>query len=212
MRRVVLLRVLAVLGLAAGLAALPAHAAIIDFQLSADDYAKLKIDGSDIALVDTYPGGVDLASVDLTPGLHDIELLFANRWGSSWLSLWWKSPTETTYTIIPKDHLFSLDASGSQINGLRADYTSAQFTDFTIYGEGPIWHARDAFGDGGTYEGVSGVLWAHRLSGWEVFQESLTGQILVEPTSTPEPSALAVWSLMGIVGLALGLCRKRKVR
>lgn len=57
MRRVVLLRVLAVLGLAAGLAALPAHAAIIDFQLSADDYAKLKIDGSDIALVDTYPGG-----------------------------------------------------------------------------------------------------------------------------------------------------------
>lgn len=200
-----------VLGVTAGLGATTAHGAIVDFRISADDYAKLAINGVQVALVDALPGGLDAGSLDLAPGLHDIELDFQNRFGSSWLQLSWKTPPETTYTVIPKDHLFSLDAAGNTINGLRADYTSSQFDDFTIYGEGPIEHRHNVFGNG-MYEGVTPSIWAGTLTtGWELFQEKLTGQILIESSAVPEPNAFAVW----FIGLAVsGTCwwRRRRSR
>jgi hypothetical protein len=152
--------------------------AVINFLLSADDYAKLTIDGSSVALVDTYSGGSASASVDLSPGSHDIDLQFQNRWGSSWLSLGWKTPDETSYTPIPKANLISDDALGNPISGLRADYNSTGTGSFTIYGEGPISHNHR-----NVYEGVSGRPWGGFVSTWTLFTETLSGQLLVDGAS-----------------------------
>jgi len=207
MRRIL---ILLVLGVAVGLAGTTAHGALIDFWVSADDYAKLTINGVEVALVDTSPGGTATGSLDLAPGLYDIELAFQNRWGSSWLGLRWKTPEEALYTYIPKANLFSLDAVGDTINGLRADYTSTQFEDFTIYGEGPIQH-RHNVGGNGMYEGITPRIWAGTLNtGWELFQETLTGQILIESSAIPEPNAFTVWLLVGVA--VSGTCWWRRRR
>jgi hypothetical protein len=56
-----------------------ARAEVVSLKISADDYAKLTIDGVEVALVDAYPGGADSVFLDLDPGYHDITLEFENR-------------------------------------------------------------------------------------------------------------------------------------
>ena len=155
-----------------------AQGVAIDLMMAVDDYAKLYIDGSEVLTYDAGPAGNVYRTLDLSPGLHDIRLEYANRWGSYGLFLGWKSPSETAYTAIPKANLFCDDASGNVINGLRADYYQQSTGSFTIFGEGPIWHNWTP-----VYQGVRGEPWAGVFSGWPIyFTETLSGRLLV-----PEP-------------------------
>lgn len=199
-----------------GLCFLPSHVAAdtVDIKLGADDLASLYIDGDSVANVNDWGGGSDIISLDLTPGWHDIFLSFVNRAGSSWLNLSWKKPHETDWTIIPKENFSSEDASGNTINGLRADYFAVEqngnsIPGFTIYGEGPIDHVHAATGYA-KYEGREGDVWADGrfTTGWETFNEDLSGQILVE--EVPAPSSTIALIGLGVMGLIGAVQRKRK--
>ena len=156
-----------------------AHAVAVDFYISVDDYTKLYIDGQLLASYDDYPWGEARASVDLTEGWHDIRLDYANRWGSTHFSFYYKLPGDADYRLVPLTSLRSADSSGNTIPGLRADYSGGG----TVYGEGPIQH-----GWYNLYQGQSSTLWAGQFDvNWGVFSETLTGQILIGsdcPTSS----------------------------
>ena len=184
----------------------PAQGVAIDFAMYVDDYAKLYIDGSEFLTYDGHAGNV-YRTLDLSPGLHDIDLEYANRWGSYGLFLGWKSPSETDYTAIPKANLFCDGASGNVINGLRADYYEQSTGHFTIFGEGPIWHNWTPF-----YQGVSGEPWAGVFSGWPIyFTETLSGRLLVEGEAVPEPCSLAIFLGLGSIGLITMRRRRNRV-
>lgn len=65
-----------------------------------------------------------------------------------------------------------------------------------------IWHVHNASGNP-RYEGVAGEVWGNGTldTGWEFFEETLTGQILIEEVPTPS-STIALISLgaMGLIG------------
>ena len=180
-------------------------ASMIDFNINVDDYVDLKIDGVTVEHYDAYPEANVPFSLNLTPGLHSVLMDYANRWGSSALYWSWKDPVDLTWKPVPFANLFSENASGVLINGLRADYSSNEFGNWTVYGEGPIWHDYTPM-----YQGVSGVPWGYKISGWpHYFSENLSGDLLVNgPSAVPEPSSLVLMgSLFGAVAL---VARRRK--
>jgi hypothetical protein len=151
-----------------------AHAVAVDFYISVDDYTKLYIDGQLIASYDDYPWGEARASIDVPDGWHDIRLDYANRWGSTHLSFYYKLPGDTDYRLVPLAALRSADSGGNTIQGLRAEYSGGG-NNFIVYGEGPIQH-----GWYNLYQGQSSTLWAGQFDvNWGIFSESLTGQILI---------------------------------
>lgn len=66
-----------------------AAAGTYDFDVSADDYGAMDLDGSNLILADNTGSGT--ARVHLAAGLHPIRLEFRNRWGSNWFRFYWKS-------------------------------------------------------------------------------------------------------------------------
>jgi len=148
-----------------------AQALAVDFYISVDDYTKLYIDGQLVASYDDYPWGEARASIDLPDGWHDLRLEYANRWGSTHLSFYYKLPGDTDYRLVPVTALRSTGSGGNTIQGLRADYSGGG----VVYGEGPIQH-----GWYNLYQGQSSTLWAGLFDvNWGVFSETLTGQILI---------------------------------
>ena len=169
------------MGLTTLLAATPVEAAQVTFMIDVDDYASLYIDGVHRVTYDSPPQGQAFATLDLVPGWHDIQLDYANRWGTGvlWLSL--KYEGDPGFSVIPRSKLRSLDTDGNVIEGLRADYGS-----FTIYGEGPIQH--DDYWQ--NYQGAPGK-WAGIYGPWSKINETLTGQVLI----VPEPGG---WTVIGL--------------
>ena len=165
-----------------------ANGELIDFRISADDYAELWIDSVQVALVDAIPGGTSFATLDLSSGQHDISINFENRQGSSWLNLYWKSPSDPSFSVVPKFNLFSNDASGNTINGLRAEYS----TGLTIYGEGPIDHNWNNRYEGGNAQ------WGGFVGVSTRFEETLTGQI---PVPEPSTSGICVMALLSFLAM-----------
>jgi hypothetical protein len=188
------------------LGALASRASADTFDLFADDYGTLKINGQLIATVDTQPGGDTSSSVDLTPGWYSIAIDYKNRWGSTGLLLQDQPTADDPRATVLKSRLQSLDASGDLIEGLHADYYTLDGTLLgTVYGEGPIDH-----GYYNRYEGTSGS-WANGLvdGNWGLFEERLTGQIYVGATSVPEPGTLGLLTT-GLLGTFAYAWRRRR--
>lgn len=154
----------------------PATAGVTDFLVSVDDYASLSIAGNIVASYDGYPWAEARGSINTAPGLYDINLEYANRYGTNALIFMQRSAGATSYSVIPKNRLFSQDASGNRINGLQATYSTSAGS-FTVYGEGPIDH-----GWSNKYQGTSGA-WGGRLGDWDTFSESLSGKIYLGASS-----------------------------
>lgn len=191
-----------------------AHALIVNFQVGADDYAALTIDGSPIATLNSGGWGSAFGSYDMTPGIwYDITIDYKNRWGSNGLALWWDQPyhapgvfAEGIGGIVPDTYLRSSDGAGGYISGLHADYydLSGNFL-FAVDGEGPIAHG-NADGVHTFYENEFDVLWAGTYTFWGTFEERLTGEIRIDPV--PEPATML---LLGSALLVLaGIRRKFK--
>lgn len=165
----------------------------VNFLVSVDDYAELHIDGQLVASYDDFPWGIATAALQLSPGWHDLRIVYRNRWGSNALRLERRYEDEAATSVIPRADLRCLNGEGRWVAGLRADYEA-----FTLYGEGPINH-----GYPGLYEGVPG-LWAGVYDYWALFSETLTGQVFIrarEPNITTPPVTQTV-----APGTAVSLC------
>lgn len=146
-----------------------------DFYVSVDDYARLVVDGQLLASYDASPWGEAWGSAALSPGWHTIQFDYANRWGSTHVSLYWKKRSATSYVLVPRSSMRSSGASGAQVQGLRADYSGGGQS-FTVYGEGPIDHGWPSL-----YQGQTSSLWGGVFdANWGKFSETLTGEILVQ--------------------------------
>ncbi len=151
------------------------------FYVSVDDFATLKINGSLVASYDAAPQGNVFGSVDLPSGWYPFELIYKNRYGSTYLSFSSRTDLNDPWQLVPRNDLRSLDGSGSTVQGLRADYHTLTGTHLgTIYGEGPIQH-----GWSNLYEGVT-AQWAGGLvdTNWGKFEERLTGEIFIGANKT----------------------------
>lgn len=162
----------------------PARAETVEYVISVDDYGQLYIDGVLRASYDASPhGGARTGELDLTPGWHDIEIVYKNRWGSNALGLYKTTgPNPGDLALVPKERLRSINGAGETVPGLTADYydlNGAYVT--TVYGEGPIFHSWYNYSPPVLYQGVPGALWAGIYDGWGLFEERLSGQILVGP-------------------------------
>lgn len=185
------------------------YAIHVDYHLGADDHARLYIDNSLIAHLNSAGG--TYASVDLDEGWYDFGLIYWNAGGSNGLGLLQDYDSTGVYQTIPLEYYCSLDQDDEYINGLRADYYTFDGSSITtIYGEGPIHHGHSVTAPGVVYEGEH-VLWAGIFGGWSCFEERLSGQIYVgssPPNPIPEPATMLLFST-GLAGLAV-LRRKRK--
>jgi hypothetical protein len=180
---------------------------LVTFTVGADDYAKLTIDGSQIALHDAGGWGAASGSFDMILGTwYDITIVYRNQWGSNGLGLWWDQPwvDEGVWTggIVPKLNLRTPDGAGGYISGLHADYYDlAGNFQFAVDGEGPIAHG-NADGVNTFYENQLG-LWAGTYTFWGMFEERLTGEVRI----IPEPATLSLL-LLGLGSSSLALRRK----
>jgi len=186
-----------------------AEAVSVQYFLGADDYGDLYIDGQLKAHYDDYPQGGDWTDVlDLSPGWHDIQIIFKNRWGSSSIALGEiTEPTQTTYTYVPREKLRCKDASDQWVDGLRADYFTLDGVYITtVYGEGPIHHV-----SGRWYEDIFYDSWPTNLqvpwgpSWWNTFQEHLSGQLLVLGENQPPVADAGDLAYLVAVGQAIVL-------
>ena len=188
---------------------MPVNAEMVQYNLGVDDYGELWIDGQLEAFYDGFPQGGDMTDLlDLAPGWHDIQINIKNRWGSSSVGLYTVTgPTQNIYTHVPLLDLRSLDATGSVVSGLKAEYyTLGGTTPYkTVYGEGPIAHVSggDTGYRPGLYQGVLGDGTGPPWVGlWATFEERLSGEIYV----TPVPPAV----LLGILGITVAGLKLRK--
>ncbi len=188
-----------------------AFAISVQYAVGVDDFATLKIDGTLVASYDAVPAGAAYTGLlDLTPGWHDVELVYKNRYGSNFLQF-----GQVGIGNITLDNSRSLDADGNYTDGFRADYydLSGAFLT-TIFGEGPIEHG--AMWENSQlityYEAVYPKVWAGMFNGWSTFEERLTGQILVSDLAVnPVPEPATIFLLGGsLLGLA-GFNFKRKI-
>jgi hypothetical protein len=154
----------------------------VEYGFSVDDFGELYIDGILRASYDAYPAGSDRTGLlDLSPGWHDFQINYKNRWGSNCL-VFYEGDGYTTATVVPLASFRSEDAAGNLISGLTADYydLSGNFIK-RIYGEGPIEHGAMWVGSllVTYYEGIYPNVWAGLFNGWSLFEERLSGQICV---------------------------------
>jgi len=184
-----------------------AKAELVQYALSVDDYGKMTLDGQQLLLIDTpAQSSKKTAILDLSPGWHNIEIVYKNRWGSNTIAFYQMTgPARDIYTIVPKEDMRSLDGQGQLVSGLKADYfdLSGNYVS-TAYGEGPIDHGWSAIAPLNTrYEGVPNTLWAGTYNGWGRFEERLSGQINVVPL----PGAV----LLGFLGLGTAGIKLRRL-
>jgi hypothetical protein len=176
------------------------NAAMVEYALSVDDYGTLTLDGQRLLLIDT-PGQSwqTTGPLDLSPGWHDIEIDYKNRWGTNVMAFY---EVTDVFTDVPRENLRSLDAQGQLVSGLKADYydLSGNYLQ-TVYGEGPIHHGSIPVAPLYTaYQGVENTLWAGTYDRWDQFEERLSGQVFV----TPLPGAVLLGFLsLGMAGLKL---------
>jgi hypothetical protein len=195
-------RLLAALLLAVSTA--PSFAAPTYFQLSVDDFGSLSIDGVSVATYDAFPWGVASGSVDLAAGWYPISLDYANRWGTSALYFYQRDDLASPWELVPADRLRSRDASGSLVDGLRADYyTSTGAFLGTLFGEGPVAHGWPQLyaGQGGAIGNP--IVDQYWIANWRAFEARLSGEIYIDGAAIPEPAPLALFSL-GLGMLAVG--------
>ncbi len=185
-----------------------AAATAVTLNMYADDYGTLSIDGTLIGSYDdTSSAGNIVVPLNLSPGWHEISMVYANRAGTNALLLSWEFPGDPGYSGVPSTDLRSPDQSGaSLISGLQADYYSSLEGSFlfTVFGEGPIVNYAASF-TAEFYEGQPG-LWAGQFGPSSDFAERLNGEIFI-PDAVPEPASL---SLLSVVGLALIVLRLRR--
>ncbi len=180
----------------------------ITFDLQVDDFGIFSIDGSVVGSYDNpLASGTIVATLDLTPGWHDISIQYENREGTNFLALSQQYPSDLEDSIVPLEALRSFDQNGQLISGLHADYYDVLggTKQFTIYGEGPINNGALSFTDE-RYEGNPG-LWAGVYGPSALFAEVLTGQIDIVGT-TPEPSS----ALLLLTGAGLVYARRTRLR
>jgi len=179
--------------LLAVLAAQAALAVSVSFNFYVDDYATVRIDNSLVGSYNNSAAAGNIIFTDaLTPGWHDIAIDYANQAGTNFLNLDWQYPGDPGLSLIPQIDLRSFDQSGAQISGLKADYYDSLGGNyqFTVYGEGPIDNGALSF-TSEVYQGSPG-LWAGTFGPSSLFEERLSGQILISASTTPEPSTALV--------------------
>lgn len=186
-----------------------AQAGLVSYHVSADDFARMSIDGNLVAAYDGVPWGHVYSSVTLPSGWYDFELIYKNRFGSTHLTLEQETTPGAGYSVVPLASFRSLDGLGNLVQGLRAEYYTLGGAHLgTIYGEGPINH-----GWFNLYEGVVAP-WAGGLvdTNWGLFEERLTGEIFIPgTTAVPEPASALLLALGGL-GIVAGrrVTRRRR--
>lgn len=182
---------------------------VTEYEISVDDYAVLRINGSVVASYDSIPWGSAYGSVNLPTGWYSFELTYKNRFGSTALRFSSRSNPSDPWEIVPLSELRSLDSSGVTIQGLRADYfTLAGAPLGTIYGEGPISH-----GWLNLYEGQIAP-WAGGLvdTNWGLFEERLTGEIHVTSRAAGVPDGGVTFSLLAASLISMFVARVTRRR
>jgi len=198
---------------AAAMLSQPCQATVITFGMGADDYGSLTINGSNVCTYDNISaaGGCN-GSVNMTPGVwYDISIDYKNRLGSDGMALTWDQPgTAQSFgygsvadalapNLVPLADLRTLNGS-SYVNGLTGNYYELNGTFVqTAVGEGPINAINNVYNNA-----ISPDDWAG-FGYFSLFEERLTGQIMLPAAAVAEPSSMVV--LLSGLGILMFVCR-----
>jgi len=160
----------------------------VTFGAGADDYMTLTIGGTLVATYDNISAaGGTAGTFNMIPGVwYNISIDYKNRAGSDGMSLTWNQPgtapnggygsVVSQSALVPLACFQTTNGQGQTISGLTAQYYDLSGNlQSTVYGEGPLNAINDE------YENTPGLSW-NGEGYFSLFEERLTGQIMLPPT------------------------------
>jgi hypothetical protein len=182
------------------------------YNLFIDDFGELRIDGQLVVSASGY-GSNWSDPLTLSEGWHDVEILYKNRSGSNGLFFMVREGGAPD-VVVPLADMRSQDSAGNWVSGLTAEYYDLSGNHAqTLYGEGPIAHQAEWISPGNLgvrYENeFPAPAWGGIYGPWSLFEERLSGQVLVGAPPIPEPITVLAF---GVAVASLGrYIRKRRM-
>ena len=189
----------------------------VDYMVFVDDHVDVAIDGSSVVHYDAGGLADAFGSANLSPGWHNIDIVFENQAGTSEFAFYQRYAGDPDYALVSFTYMRSRnEADTLYINGLYARYylLNGEFQ-LDVYGEGPLGAGYDGNGPLYThYEDQINRLIAGQFTGFDTFREVLSGQIWIGANppdpNVPEPGSVTLFAA-GMAGLA-GLGWRRRLR